>query len=145
MKKYITYLIKDLQIGQQAAYSSVMDAYSYSYPLRRTVVAEDSIGRYIGIPQSAFPPVERLDQQQLTAVLKEMKQVLQLLRLHIHFPSGLSPARQYELLIELWDQSIPLEGHKKQYLDFCSMEPHQCPYGTDFCYCQQTPDDWESL
>jgi len=123
----------------------VIDAYSYSYPLRKTIVAENSIAHYLDIPKSAFPPINKLDDSQIREILKEMKQVLHMLRLHVHFPTDFPPCRQYELLIDMWDQPIQLKGHKKQYLDFCNMEPHQCPYGDNFCYCRQAPEDWESL
>lgn len=145
MKKYISYLIKDLQLGQQKAYSSVIDAFAYSHPLRRTVVAEYTIAQFLDIATSAFPPPNKLNNAQLSAVVKEMKQTLQMLRLHVHFPQELPLSRQYVLLRQIWERPIQLDGHKKQYLDFCVMEPSECPYGEDHCYCHQTPEDWDTL
>ncbi len=145
MKKYISYLINDLQHGQQEAYASVIDSFNYSLPLREAVATEGTISQLTSIPTSAFPPAHKLDSMQLQAVVKEMKQVLQLLRIHVHFPQAFPLDRQYTLMVAFWGRTISLQGHKKQYIDFCAMETDQCPYGNDFCYCREYPEDWDDF
>lgn len=90
----------------------------------------------VGIKQESFPPVNRLNEHQITLLYDEMKRLLAAYCFYPDFPEGLPTEEKYKVLRDEWNMELVYTGEGESHLEFCSYEPDECPFPEKYCWCR---------
>jgi hypothetical protein len=96
-----------------------------------------------GIANEAFPPVEKLNEEQAKQVVEAIVNLLEVNNIEVGFPENIpSYSILYFELRKEW------QGRKMRIMpdddgtiiDFCHYNGETCPWGMDFCTCKD--EEW---
>lgn len=91
-----------------------------------------------GLHAQAFPPEQRLNRSQITALLKAIERLWSAYQISWDMPYGLSARRRYVVMAEKMQfATIDYAVGKSTEIDFCTVRK-QCPFGEGgVCTCRE--------
>jgi len=148
MQTYINQLIEDLTAAQskENAINRKLieeDFEAHIAELERYMNGEGKqrIRKIIGKKKEAFPPVERLTDQQLNAVSEALLECLYSWNITIDLPKNIPAALQYKVLVDALKYKVVIVSSGFIHLELCHYDSECCPFGKEFCRCLDTEED----
>lgn len=145
MKKYISYLLKDIQAATRP-----VDYFEKASPqinnevekkineienwINQARSKENSFSDYCGLKREIFPPMEKLEKSELIRICRAFEQLLKSWNAELHLPNDIPLKLRYKLTISTLDEDFyPIEGGWIGF-DFCTGDTSDCSLGR-FCSC----------
>ena len=97
------------------------------------------ISKITGINTEKLPPDEKLNDNQISLLTKEMIELLNHYHLYPDFPEGVPDRLKYKELRKKWDTEKPALSFGEAHIEFCEYEKENCPFPG---YCD-TCDEFE--
>ncbi len=141
MEKYLKYLLADITAASENIPVLIFDDPDEEMPFisleeEEKTARREPLGERIGVKQEWFPPVQRLNEEQISGILEAMANCLDAYGFIPHFPTGLPLRRQYEVLVAYLGREVPILSYNPWQIDFCDYEPRTCPFGDSYCQCK---------
>lgn len=90
---------------------------------------------YSGLKKEQFPPVEKLNEEQLLQINKAFEHLLFTWNLDVAIPEGIPSAKYYLLLISVLDEKTDIPESGFITFEFCNYDPPSCPF-EEHCSCK---------
>ncbi len=139
MEQYIKQLINDLRDAAQRTRPMKMElapdlevvrgAEEYLYG------TQHKLGSLFGIEKTAFPPLTKLNNNQLEQLVPEIERLWAKFNFYPVFPDNLPAIYRYKLLIDKWDEPMQYVTSGSMYIEFCEYETENCPFPKEYCMC----------
>lgn len=148
MQTYITQLIEDLTAAKSKENSINRklieeDFEAHIVELERYMNGEGKqrIRKIIGKKKEAFPPADRLTDEQLNAVSEALLDCLYSWNICIDMPEQLPASLKYTLLVYALKYKVVVVSSGFIHLELCNYNSESCPFGIEFCRCIDTEED----
>lgn len=106
--------------------------------IARTCAPEQSFEELFDLPAEAFPPPEKLSEQQMQAVLDGILALWAAWRIYPEVPKGVPVATLYRVVADFWRKDIVsyASGYKLHF-KLCDYKPKHCVWGSSaYCSCK---------
>lgn len=100
---------------------------------------EHTMESIFGIPQIYFPPADKLTDEQMKLLVKEILDLWRAFHYEAVLPQNLPARYAYPILVACWKKGYPLlrGSTGTWYIEFCDYEPDNCPFPEEFCQCKK--------
>lgn len=157
MQTYITQLLADLKAAQDnkpakldykllypdhpandPIYGGVMD-----YMIEWENAPEWTFDKLFGISGEAFPPVEKLSQEQTTLLVDGILELWASFNITTHIPHDDTPIEIiYKVLVNYWKtETVQYISEGWLTIEFCEYDENNCPWSYEFCTCKDFTDE----
>lgn len=148
MERYIEQLIEDFrEAAKQTPEPSELwddvdmdnpgEVEDIAYVERFVYGTPQMLSEIVGIAKIQLPPVGRLSSVQTAKLLDEMLVLLYAYHFVPIFPDDLPSRLKYRVLRANWDSEQVYVGGGESEIEFCDLEPDECPYPHKFCTCRK--------
>lgn len=93
-----------------------------------------------GIERISFPPVEKLNANQVERLTQCILQLWFAYNYTAAYPECVPPKVLYPLLLKKMHEREFLFIHGATGIEFCHYDPNECPFGLDYCDCKEIID-----
>lgn len=140
MEKYIAQLLEEMLSAHRVQNEDIsepdLDAHFADIDRYTSGDADQLIRKILDIDAGQFPPAEQLNDEQLGKVVDGFQALLLSWNLCAEFPENLPLVKRYQLLIATLDKEAVVMNYGMVHLEFCEYDPETCPFGTEFCSCE---------
>ncbi len=140
MQRYIDQLIGDMQEAKNRPRPQKM---SLPPELEFVRGAEEylygelyEMGNLFGLKKMQFPPVEKLNPEQIKKLVLEFEQLWQAFNFYPDFPDGLPETIKYKILVDYLEHKTTYVTQGNNHFEFCTYDPDSCPFPEEFCTCK---------
>jgi len=144
MQKYILQLTADIRAAARSeAYEPIPKPFSIENHFAEVEawleddLPQERIGEILGLEVVQFPPVERLNRNQLRKVCEAYEQTMQTYNVSFDLPKRLPWKTRYQLLVGKLEESVMICDDGFITVEFCEYDPSACPFGSRYCTCKQ--------
>lgn len=153
MEQYLNQLLEDLAEAQnieisypdyKALYPDHPAAsYGFDHIIGWELAPETPMAKVFGIANEAFPPEDRLTEQQARRLNEAILACWAAHQIFADLPEEVPSQRVvYRELRKAWHhKGIKLIKEGQTHLEFCHYEVESCPWGEDYCRCNDF-EDW---
>ena len=149
MSKYLTHLIEDMQ---QAAKNLPAKPYlelSEDDECLRGVIEYESIEpkpmqEWFGIDKANFPPAEKLSNDELELMVKEIIKLWHAYNFDPVLPKNLPARIAYQTLVNYFDKPVTWVSEGIIGIEFCEYDTKNCPFPSEYCMCKDFENDINS-
>ena len=150
MQKYIRQLTADIRAAarqetfepnEKLLNTSIEDHFAEVEAWLAGELPQERIGEILGLEAIQFPPVERLNRNQLRKICEAFEQTMQTYNVDFDIPKRLPWKTRYQLLVGKIDDSVAICDDGFITVEFCDYNPKECPFGSRYCSCKQFEDD----
>ncbi len=150
MQKYIRQLTADIRSAARSeAYepssnsqmTSIEDHFAKVEAWLEDDLPTERIGEILGLEAIQFPPVERLNRNQLRKICDAFEHTMQTYNVSFDLPDRLPWKTRYQLLVSKLEDSVIICDDEFVTVEFCTYAPSDCPFGSRYCACKQFEDD----
>lgn len=149
MQRYVDYLLEDIDNAKEnvPVFYQNDDHEMLLLPPQeeRATAPEKPLKDWLQLEPVIFPPVKKLNQQQIRAIMLALEDLLLAFNYIIYFPSGTSIEKKYEVLMGHFNQVTPLLTYNFWQIDFCDNTEKGCPFGLESCQCHIAQKMMENL
>jgi len=103
------------------------------------------VQEWTGITKKMFPPSDRLNEDQLQIMVKEILKLWNAYNFHPTLPENLPPKFAYDILVDHFDKTIEWVSEGIIGIEFCSYEPENCPFPSEYCMCKDMVEDYNQF
>jgi len=147
IQSYVDYLLGDIQQSERnedVSSNALTDQdglFEHFMEVERFVTEDplNNLGQLCGLKREQFPPLDQLSKTQIKKIVKAFRRLLYSWNLEIVVPKKFPEVEQYDLLVGLLDQKVHIVKNGTYYIEFCSYEPKECPFGL-YCDCKDFLD-----
>jgi len=142
VKKYLDQLIGDIQTATQCGLDTCVTLEEDEVDL---LVWEEQVGKvqsqafdeWCSIKQAQLPPDAKLDDQQVSSLVTQLKLLLNAYNCPIIFQFHVPERLQYQVIRANFDQQVPTIKVRHFTFSFCkeSICREDCLLGTQYCHC----------
>jgi hypothetical protein len=145
MERYIQQLMRDLkEVSESPKVKPYIEAPPHMeatpYLAELALTQYQTIEELTGIERIAFPEIWQLTGDQIKMLNKAIMELFLSFNIEIaDMPEDIPPEMLYDVITDNWDmpvQYLPSSGFD---LEYCTRDPHTCPYG-EYCWCGEEPD-----
>jgi hypothetical protein len=152
MQTYINQLVEDLNEKAQTKIEApdykllnpdhpAID-YGLDYMVAWECAPDLSYSEVFGIANEAFPPMEKLNEQQAEQVVEAITNLLKANNIYLSLPKRLPPQTiLYRELRKEWQEGtiriLSNDDGGMSGIEFCHYNGETCPWGMDFCTCKE--------
>ncbi|MEL7020794.1 MAG: hypothetical protein AAGK47_04250 [Bacteroidota bacterium] len=147
MKRYLAQLLSDIEQAKRQPpqlYNKLKENIFEWLPREEDEqqAPKKTIEAWTGIQQYALPPVDRLQDNQLTVLLTALKELLAVYNCHFVTNNPIPESVQYRAIRRGWLQLSPMTRFHEHQFRFCNKEQHGngCHLGDQYCQCQLISD-----
>ncbi|MBC7774547.1 MAG: hypothetical protein H7246_03845 [Phycisphaerae bacterium] len=146
MQKYIRQLTTDIRSAarpeayeptQKLLSTSIEDHFAEVEAWLADELPQERIGEILGLEAIQFPPVERLNRNQLRKICEAFEQTMQTYNVSFDMPKRLPWKMRYQLLVSKLEDSVIICDEGFVTVEFCEYDPSECPFGSRYCTCKQ--------
>ena len=154
MQAYLNQLLADLQAAEHRQpppidyrllhpeYADVPDELAYVVEWEQA--PEQSCEELFGIRAEAFPPVEKLTDEQAVQLAEAILKLWAAWNIYTDIPEGVPVRICYQVLTDFWrDETLCYVSEGRISLDLCSYDPQECPWGEAYCTCRELEEELE--
>jgi hypothetical protein len=145
MQNYLTHLISDMhQAAARVPKSKIPEGiFDPDYMMELEESAEKTMSQWFGLEKEQFPPSEKLTNEQLVLMAAGFEKLWQAYSFEPGFPDGLPAKIRYDLMRDYLDYSTQhWPGGWVHHFEFCDYDPKNCPFGSEFCWCEDVDKDY---
>jgi len=147
MQSYVDYLLDDIKQAEGNledtgfAVTSEADLFDHFMEVERLILDEpmSTIGQTCGLTVEQFPPEEKLTKTQIRKIVRAFYDLLDSWNLKVVIPKKFPEVDKYKLLVPLLDRKTHIIKNGTGYIELCSYEPKECPFGKH-CDCVEDLD-----
>ena len=139
MQNYLNQLIEDMHLSATRVPQSKIPEGTFDpdYMMELEEMEDQPMSVLFGLTIEQFPSSDKLTLEQLTLMADEFEELWAAYNFFPDFPDGLPDRRRYELMREYIDHECShWPGGWNHHFEFCDYDPHNCPFGEDFCKCK---------
>lgn len=154
MQRYLSQLLAELKAAHDMQpppldYRLLYPEYAHvpdeiAYVVEWEQAPEQSLEELFDIPADAFPPEEKLSEEQMAQLVEAILELWAAWRMHAEMPEGAPPRLCYRVLTDFWrNDKICYSSEGASILNLCNCNIPTCLWGEEFCECQYLEDDWD--
>jgi len=146
MIKYLTHLIEDMQ---QAAknlpakpYYEVPEEFKcIEYVFEWENAEPKPMQEWFGIDKANFPPAEKLSNDELYLMVKEIIKLWHAYNFDPVLPKNLPACIAYQTLVNYFDKPVTWISEGTIGIEFCEYDTKNCPFPSEYCMCKDFEND----
>ena len=98
---------------------------------------EQSFEELFDLPAEAFPPPEKLSEQQMQALLDGILELWTAWRIYPEVPKGVPVVTFYRVVTDFWrNDTVAYASGYKRHFKLCNYKPKDCTWGHAYCACK---------
>ena len=94
----------------------------------------------IGLSADQFPPKEKLTDEEMKAILRELARTLRHFNYEMAIPKEIPLHFKYDLIQGIFDYEAPISAFSMMTMDFCAGWPDDCEL-KQYCSCRRFEDE----
>ena len=139
MDTYIKHLIEDIRSAHRPKEEEPLKEETFEDHIRdveRFISgdAEHTLTYHCGLKYEAFPPADRLNDDQMTTISKALDDLLESWNAHADIPEEVPAKMRYQLMVGLLNTPFTFMSYGYTGFDFCTGDPEGCELGK-YCRC----------
>ncbi|MCK4699401.1 MAG: hypothetical protein KAT38_03680, partial [Bacteroidales bacterium] len=91
---------------------------------------------WFGIDKANFPPAEKLSNDELELMVKEIITLWHAYNFDPVLPKNLPARIAYQTLVSYFDKTINWVSEGVIGVEFCEYDPENCPFPSEYCMCK---------
>lgn len=148
MKKYLKYLLADIEIAKKNRPPTPILSKDIPEVFRGPEEYLESplqnMSDWFGLDARAFPPAKRWNEEELTIIIDAMTKLWYVYNYDAAFPEGVGTKLKYELFVKVLTEPVPWVSTGNITIDFCESDVDSCVLG-EFCVCREMVDIMDDL
>ncbi len=152
MEKYVSQLIEDILDAQRIEDEALeeekeFDIEDHFAEVERYISGEgeEQLGDILGFKKIQFPPVERLNDEQMQSISEAFVQCLFSWNITAEIPENIPISLKYNLLVSTLEKKVFMQISGFIHLEFCHYDVETCPFGLEFCQCKDFENDFDDM
>jgi len=94
------------------------------------------LSQIIGFNKEVFPPEDKLSDDHIERILKQLTLVLDNFNFFLDFPNFVDSRLKYKMILDILDDETTFSNAFVTNLEFCDYDYDTCPFGIDLCQCK---------
>ncbi len=148
MKKYLKYLLKDIEAAKKNRPPIPKQTENISEMFRGPEEYMNSplqnMCDWFGLDARAFPPAERWNEEEMSIVVNAMTELWDVYNYEPAFPEGVGMKLKYKLFVKVLTEPVPWVSSGLITIDFCDSDVSSCAL-EEFCICREIVDFVDEL
>lgn len=99
---------------------------------------------WFGIDKANFPPAEKLSNDELELMVKEIITLWHAYNFDPVLPKNLPARIAYQTLVSYFDKPVTWVSEGIIGVEFCEYDPKNCPFPSEYCMCKDFENDINS-
>lgn len=95
---------------------------------------------WFGIEKANFPPAEKLSNDELALMVKEIITLWHIYNFDPVLPKNLPAHIAYQTLVSYFDKPVTWVSEGTIGIEFCEYDPKNCPFPDEYCMCKDFED-----
>ena len=144
MERFIKQLMEDIKeakkrIPSKPYYEAGPELEGIEYVLELENNPYLKMSNLFGIEKNCFPPIEKLTNQQIDILVKEIESLWHAYSFYPVFPDNLPSKYKYKVMVDRWEEEVQYISEGNMHIEFCHYEPEECPFPQKYCMCKDFP------
>lgn len=149
MDRYVVQLIEDLRKAARNCptpedFEPVGETEEAESFYRWEFTEEKPMNEWFGISTDIFPDENRLADNHVEQLVKELIRLWDAFNFRPELPDGLPARLVYRLMVGYLTEPVQWIHDGITHIEFCHYDPEHCPFPEDFCYCKSLDDETDS-